>query len=528
MKIAIVRERFEGENRVAATPETVGKLIALGASVSVEKGAGMGSRILDKEYQAAGATIAATADAALKGAEVVLTVRRPSAASLAGVAKGALVIGALDPYGNDKDVAALAKAGVTAVSMEFMPRITRAQVMDILSSQANLAGYQGVIEAAAEFDRALPMMMTAAGTVRPAKAFVMGAGVAGLQAIATAKRLGAVVSATDVRPAAKEQVESLGGKFVAVEDDEFKQAETAGGYAKQMSAEYQAKQAELTATHIAKQDIVITTALIPGRPAPRLISKAMVESMAPGSVIVDLAAERGGNVELTVPGKIVEHNGVKIVGYTNVQGRIPTTASQLYARNLLAFLTTLIDAKEKKLAINWDDELVKATVLTRDGKVVHPNFAAPAAPAKDAKPAAVAKAAPKAAAKAVEAKAAPIKSGAASAAAGKRPAAKKAEIAAMADTPRKAAPGVEQSIPAAAEAPVTPAKRAAKKKATAVIDAAAAASPTVIVPAKKPAARKPAASAAKTAAPADTQKAVPVAVKKSAATKKPAAPKGAQ
>ncbi|KRA41729.1 NAD(P) transhydrogenase subunit alpha [Devosia sp. Root635] len=505
MKIAIVRERFEGENRVAATPETVGKLIALGASVAVEKGAGLGSRILDKEYQAAGATIAAGADAALKGAEVVLTVRRPTAASLGGVAKGALVIGALDPYGNDKDVAALAKAGVTAVSMEFMPRITRAQVMDILSSQANLAGYQGVVEAAAEFDRALPMMMTAAGTVRPARAFVMGAGVAGLQAIATAKRLGAVVSATDVRPAAKEQVESLGGKFIAVEDDEFKQAETAGGYAKQMSAAYQAKQAELTATHIAKQDIVITTALIPGRPAPRLITKAMVESMAPGSVIVDLAAERGGNVELTVPGKVIEHNGVKIIGYTNVQGRIPTTASQLYARNLLAFLTTLIDAKEKKLAINWDDELVKATVLTRDGKVVHPNFAAPA-PA-EAKPAAVAKAAPKAPAKTVEAKAAPAKTGASGKAApAKKPVAKKPVVAAMADAPKKAAPGVAQSVPAAAEAPA-PAKRAATKKAAAVIDAAAAA--------KAPAAKKPAASK-------------PAATKKPAAAKKPAAPKGAK
>ncbi|MCS6760602.1 MAG: Re/Si-specific NAD(P)(+) transhydrogenase subunit alpha [Candidatus Devosia symbiotica] len=375
MKIAIVRERVEGENRVAATPETIGKLIALGASVQVEKGAGLGSRILDADYEAAGAAIAATAAAALKGADIVLTVRRPEAAALAGVNKGALVIGALDPYGNDKEVVALAKAGVTAVSMEFMPRITRAQVMDILSSQANLAGYQGVIEAAAAFDRAFPMMMTAAGTMRPAKVFVMGAGVAGLQAIATAKRLGAVVSATDVRPSAKEQVESLGGKFVAVEDEEFKQAETAGGYAKQMSQEYQAKQAELTAQHIAKQDIVITTALIPGRPAPRLISKAMVESMLPGSVIVDLAAERGGNVELTVPSKVIEHKGVTIIGYTNVQGRIPTTASQLYACNLLAFLTTLIDAKEKVLAIDWDDELIKATVLTRDGAVVHPSFA---------------------------------------------------------------------------------------------------------------------------------------------------------
>jgi NAD(P) transhydrogenase subunit alpha len=525
MKIAIVRERFEGENRVAATPETVGKFVALGASVAVEKGAGAGSRILDKDYTAAGATIAASADAALKGADIVLTVRRPTAASLAGVNKGALVIGALDPYGNDKDVAALAKAGVTAVSMEFMPRITRAQVMDILSSQANLAGYQGVIEAAAEFERAFPMMMTAAGTVRPAKAFVMGAGVAGLQAIATAKRLGAVVSATDVRPAAKEQVESLGGKFVAVEDEEFKQAETAGGYAKQMSAEYQAKQAELTASHIAKQDIVITTALIPGRPAPRLITKAMVESMAPGSVIVDLAAERGGNVELTVPGKVIEHNGVKIVGYTNVQGRIPTTASQLYARNLLAFLTTLIDAKEKKLAINWDDELVKATVLTRDGAVVHPNFVT-AAPAAEAKPVAVPKAAPKAPAKTVEAKAAPVKAGAASAAPAKKAPPKKAEVAAMADAPKKAAPGVEQSIPAAAEPAKAPAKRAAVKKAAAVIDTAAAAAPAkkADAPAKTPAVKKPA--AAKSAAAVKEPAAKPAA--KKPAAKKPAAPKGAQ
>ena len=490
MKIAIVRERFEGENRVAATPETVGKLVALGGSVTVEKGAGLGSRILDADYVAAGATIAASADAALKGAEIVLTVRRPAASTLVGVAKGALVIGALDPYGNDQDVAALAKAGVTAIAMEFMPRITRAQVMDILSSQANLAGYQGVIEAAAQFDRALPMMMTAAGTVRPAKAFVMGAGVAGLQAIATAKRLGAVVSATDVRPAAKEQVESLGGKFVAVEDEEFKQAETAGGYAKQMSAEYQAKQAELTASHIAKQDIVITTALIPGRPAPRLITKAMVESMAPGSVIVDLAAERGGNVELTVPGKVIEHNGVTIIGYTNVQGRIPTTASQLYARNLLAFVTTLIDAKEKALAINWDDELVKATVLTRDGAVVHPSFAA-AAPAAEAKPVAVPKAAPKAPAAKVEAKPAPVKTGAAKPVPAKKPAAKKTESAAMADAPKKAAPGVAQSIPAAAEAPVPARKRAAVKKASAVIEAAAEAPKPAA--AKKPAAKKPAA-----------------------------------
>ena len=380
MKIAVLRERAEGETRVAATPETVGKLIGFGASVSIEAGAGALARFPDADYAAAGATVSADTASVLNGAEVVLTVRRPAASSLAGVADGALVIGIMDPYGNEGDVIALAGAGVTAVAMEFMPRITRAQVMDILSSQANLAGYQAVIDAAVQFDRAMPMMMTAAGTVRPAKVFVMGAGVAGLQAIATAKRLGAVVSANDVRPAAKEQVESLGGKFIAVEDEEFKQAETAGGYAKQMSPEYQAKQAALTAQHIAKQDIVITTALIPGRPAPKLITKAMVESMAPGSVIIDLAAERGGNVELTQPGQvIVTANGVTIVGHTNVPGRVATSASQLYARNLSSFLETLIDKKEKRLAVNWDDELVKATVLTRGGAVVHPNIKVPAA-----------------------------------------------------------------------------------------------------------------------------------------------------
>ena len=517
MKIAIVRERFEGENRVAATPETVGKLIALGASVEVEKGAGLGSRILDADYLAAGATIGATAAATLKGADVVLTVRRPEASALAGVNKGALVIGALDPYGNDKDVAALAKAGVTAVSMEFMPRITRAQVMDILSSQANLAGYQGVIEAAAAFDRAFPMMMTAAGTVRPAKAFVMGAGVAGLQAIATAKRLGAVVSATDVRPAAKEQVESLGGKFVAVEDDEFKQAETAGGYAKQMSAEYQAKQAELTAQHIAKQDIVITTALIPGRPAPRLISKAMVESMAPGSVIVDLAAERGGNVELTVPGKVIEHKGVTIIGYTNMQGRIPTSASQLYARNLLAFVTTLIDAKEKQLAINWDDELVKATVLTRDGAVVHPSFIGEVAKT------------------AVPASAAPAKSAAATPATSKPATSKPATSKPAASTPATAAKATS-SKPAATKKPATTkaatakapsaAKRAAKEHAVAVMDAATAPKPTTAKPVKSKAPAKPAVPAAtKTSAAAKSATVKADAPKKAAAPKKPATPK---
>jgi NAD(P) transhydrogenase subunit alpha len=465
MKIAVLRERFAGENRVAATPETVGKLIGLGADVAVETGAGAGSRITDADYAASGASMVPNAEAALAGAQIVLVVRRPAAASLGGVAPGALVIGALDPYGNETEIGALAQAGVTTMSMEFMPRITRAQVMDILSSQANLAGYQSVIEAASEFGRAFPMMMTAAGTVRPAKVFVMGAGVAGLQAIATAKRLGAVVSATDVRPAAKEQVESLGGKFVAVEDEEFKQAETAGGYAKQMSAEYQLKQAELTAQHIAKQDIVITTALIPGRPAPRLITRAMVESMGPGSVIVDLAAERGGNVELTQPDQVIEHNGVRIVGYTNVQGRIPTTASQLYARNLLAFVTTLIDAKA--LAVNWDDELVKAVVLTRSGQVVHPAFA-PAAAADTATPA-------------VSTEAVPVRPL-------RKATARKTQVPAMADTPKKAAPGVEQSIPAAAEPQPTPAKRAATRKATTVINAAAAAKRAAAKPADGPAA----------------------------------------
>lgn len=377
MKIAIVRERADGETRVAATPETVQKLSALGGSVVIESGAGMLARFPDEDYAKAGATVAASAADAVAGAEVVLGVRRPSVDVLRGVAPGALVIATLDPYGNERDIDALAKAGVTAVAMEFMPRITRAQVMDVLSSQANLAGYQAVIDAAAAFERAFPMMMTAAGTIRPAKVFVMGAGVAGLQAIATAKRLGAVVSATDVRAAAGEQVESLGAKFIMT--DALKDASGTGGYARELTDAEKAAQAELTASHIAKQDIVITTALIPGRPAPKLVSKAMVESMAPGSVIVDLAAERGGNVELTQPGQVATTpNGVTILGYTNVPGRLATSASQLYARNLVSFLDTLIDKKEKKLAINWDDELVKATVLTRDGAIVHPNIKLPA------------------------------------------------------------------------------------------------------------------------------------------------------
>jgi proton-translocating NAD(P)+ transhydrogenase subunit alpha len=302
-------------------------------------------------------------------------VRRPAASELARYKKGALVIAMMDPYGEDAALKAMADAGIVALAMELLPRITRAQVMDVLSSQANLAGYRAVIDAAAEYGRALPMMMTAAGTVPAAKLFVMGAGVAGLQAIATARRLGAIVTATDVRPAAKEQVESLGAKFIAVEDEEFKQAETAGGYAKEMSKDYQAKQAALVSEHIKKQDIVITTALIPGRPAPRLISKDMVASMRPGSVIVDLAVERGGNCELAQAGEVVESDGVKIVGHRNVPGRIAASASSLYARNLFAFLEILVDKNAKALAVNWDDEIVKATALTRDGAVIHPSFA---------------------------------------------------------------------------------------------------------------------------------------------------------
>jgi NAD(P) transhydrogenase subunit alpha len=374
MRISVLSESEAAESRVAATPETVKKYMALGAEVVVQAGAGAAAGIPDAEFAAAGAVIAPSRAEAVRDADIVLKVRRPAAAELEGLKPGALVIAIMDPYGQDAALQALAEAQVAAFAMELMPRITRAQVMDVLSSQANLAGYRAVLDAAAEYGRAFPMMMTAAGTVPAARVFVMGAGVAGLQAIATARRLGAVVTATDVRPAAKEQVESLGGKFIAVEDDEFRQAETAGGYAKEMSREYQAKQAELVAAHIAKQDVVITTALIPGRPAPTLVSRAMVEAMKPGSVVVDLAVERGGNCELSVPGEVVEPNGVKIVGHLNVPGRLPATASSLYARNLYAFVETLVDKTAQALAVKWDDELVQATCLTRDGRIIHPAF----------------------------------------------------------------------------------------------------------------------------------------------------------
>ena len=371
MKIAVAAETDAGEPRVAAVPDTVKKLIALGAEVAVMPGAGVKSGVPDAEYTAAGATVKPDA---VNNADIVLQVRRPQASELPQLKKGALVLAIMDPYGNDAAIKQMADAGLTTFAMELMPRITRAQSMDVLSSQANLAGYRAVIDAAEQYGRALPMMMTAAGTVPAAKVFIMGVGVAGLQAIATARRLGAIVTATDVRPATKEQVESLGAKFLAVEDEELKNAQTAGGYAKEMSKDYQAKQAALVAEHLKKQDIVITTALIPGRPAPRLITKEMVDSMRPGSVIVDLAVERGGNVEGAKPGEVVQAGPAKIVGHLNMPGRLAASASALYAKNLLTFLETMIDKKEKKLAVNWDDEIIKGTMLTRDGAVVHPNF----------------------------------------------------------------------------------------------------------------------------------------------------------
>ena len=375
MRIAVLTESDPAEPRVAAVPETVKKFIGLGADVTVQSGAGLKAGVPDADYAAAGATIAGSAADAAGDADLVLKVRRPIADEIGLLKRGATVIAIMDPYGNEEALGALAQAGIDTFAMELMPRITRAQVMDVLSSQANLAGYRAVVDGAAEYGRAMPMMMTAAGTVPAARVFVMGVGVAGLQAIDTARRMGAVVTATDVRPATKEQVESLGAKFVAVEDEEFKQAETSGGYAKEMSAEYKKKQAELVATHIAKQDIVITTALIPGRPAPQLVSKAMVETMKPGSVLIDLAVERGGNVEGAKAGEIVTtDHGVKIVGHLNVAGRLAATASSLYARNLYAFVETLIDKETKSLAVKRDDELVKATNLTHDGQVVHPAF----------------------------------------------------------------------------------------------------------------------------------------------------------
>ncbi len=372
MKLAVLKERRAHEKRVAATPDTIKKFIALGFDVIVEKGAGLGASILDSAFEAAGASIAKDAAATLKDAAVVLKVQAPEANEIKHLPKGAVLASTLNPFGNKDGVEALAKANVTAFSMEFMPRITRAQSMDVLSSQSNLAGYKAVLDAAEHSGKAYPMMMTAAGTIAPAKIFVMGAGVAGLQAIATAKRLGAVVTATDVRPAVKEQVESLGGKFIMVESDEVKEAETSGGYAKEMSDDYKRQQAELVAKHVTTQDVVITTALIPGRPAPMLISADMVKSMKPGAVLVDLAVEQGGNVEGAKAGEIVDVDGVKIIGHINMASRLAPDASALYARNLLNFITLIVDTEAKAIAIDWDDEIITGTAVAHDGAVVHP------------------------------------------------------------------------------------------------------------------------------------------------------------
>ncbi|WP_421782491.1 Re/Si-specific NAD(P)(+) transhydrogenase subunit alpha [Kiloniella litopenaei] len=450
MKIAIPKERRPNETRVAASPETVKKLVALGCDVFVEKGAGAAASFTDTAYKDAGATIGKDATTTYKDAKAVLKVLKPIAGGkddeLKAMPKGTVVVSIADPYRSEKELDAYAKAGLTVFAMDFVPRITRAQSMDVLSSQSNLAGYKSVLDGAAVFNRAFPMMMTAAGTVAPAKVFVMGAGVAGLQAIATARRLGAVVSATDVRPASKEQVESLGAKFVAVEDDEFKQAETAGGYAKEMSDAYKAKQAALIAETIAKVDMVITTALIPGRPAPVLVTAEMVKSMKPGSVIVDLAVETGGNCELSVAGKVVEKDGVSIVGYHNVPGRLATDASSLYAKNVVNFFELMFDKEAKDLKIDWDDEIIKGTCITHEGSIVHPALA-------HAEKKTVSKAEPKAAvAKTATSKKTPAKRAPAKKTVAKKVAAKSTAKTAAASkaAPRKAA--------SAKKAPVTSAE----------------------------------------------------------------------
>ncbi len=378
VQLTVLKEEQASETRVAASPETVKKLKALGVSVTVEAGAGAKSGFDDNDFKQAGAAVTKAIVASLKKADVVVSVRAPSAAKIKSMKSDAVVIGQLNPYQNAAGVKVMAAQKVQAMSMELMPRITRAQSMDVLSSQSNLAGYKAVLDATAEYNRALPMMMTAAGTVPAARVFVMGAGVAGLQAIATAKRLGAIVSATDVRAAAAEQVGSLGGTFVTVEPDAGDSGETEGGYAKEMSADYQKRQAELVAEHIAKQDIVICTALIPGRPAPELVTRKMVESMKPGSVLVDLAVEQGGNCKLSKPGKIVRHKGVALVGHQNVPGRLAGNASELYARNILNFIDAFFDKERKQLAIDWEDEIVQGIGLTRGGEIVHEALAPPA------------------------------------------------------------------------------------------------------------------------------------------------------
>lgn len=374
LKLAVLKDGKPSETRCAATPETIKKYVGLGLQVEVEKGLGEQAGFPDQDYAENGATLV-EAKAIGKDADLILSVNAPADKTLANFKKNAVLLAVLDPHNRQDAVASYAKAGIQAMAMELMPRITRAQSMDVLSSQSNLAGYKAVLDATNEYGRALPMMMTAAGTIAPAKVFVMGAGVAGLQAIATAKRLGAVVSATDVRAAAAEQVESLGASFVMVDQDETDSGETAGGYAKEMSEDYQKRQAALVSEHIAKQDIVICTALIPGRQAPVLVSKEQAESMRPGSVIIDLAVEQGGNCVLSKPGEVVNHQGVKIVGHTNVPGRLAGNASELYARNLYNFIDTFYDQESQNLNLDAEDEIIAGITLTRDGAIVHPALA---------------------------------------------------------------------------------------------------------------------------------------------------------
>lgn len=373
LTISITKENADNESRVAASPETVKKLIAMGCTVNIETNAGEKAHFIDEEFKKAGAKIVKSANEACSKTDIILKVQITSE-DLSIAPKNSYVIGLVNPYQNESIIKEAANKSINLLAMELVPRISRAQSMDVLSSQSNLAGYKAVLDGVEYYDKAFPMMMTAAGTIAPAKVFVMGAGVAGLQAIATAKRLGAIVSATDVRPAAKEQVQSLGANFIAVEDDEFKQAETAGGYAKEMSAEYKKKQADLVKETIAKQDMVITTALIPGRPAPKLITDTMVKSMKDGSVIVDMAVDMGGNCEGSVAGEVVKKHGVSIVGHKNTASRLPTDASALYAKNLLNLLNLIIDKDKKELNIDWEDEIIKGITLTKGGKIIHENF----------------------------------------------------------------------------------------------------------------------------------------------------------
>ncbi len=377
MKIAVPKELRDSETRVAMSPDMIKRLVGMGLEVMVETGAGARAMLPDAQYQMSGAAIGTDANETYSDADIILKVRRPMCADegldeLAMIKRGTVLIGLLEPF-SDKNIAAVfAKAGIIAFAMELLPRISRAQAMDVMSSQSNLAGYRAVIEAAAAFGKAFPMMMTAAGTIAPAKVLVLGAGVAGLQAIATARRLGAVVSAFDVRPAVKEQVESLGAKFIEVVNTESGDAETLDGYAKEMGEEYKRQQSALIGETLKNQNIAISTALIQGKSAPRLITEEMVKDMRPGSVIVDLAVESGGNCSISVCDQVAVKHGVTIIGYSNMPGRAPIDASALYARNLVNFVTPMIDAETGNLAIDWSDEIVKGTIITRDGKIVHP------------------------------------------------------------------------------------------------------------------------------------------------------------